>query len=144
MAVTATPYGQAAYGLGLGRFDFSANTLKCALTTSSYTPNVDTHDYFNDITNEISGTGYTSGGATLSSVSWSYDSTNNWALLTAAAVVWSTATFTARYGIVYVSTGTSSTSPLISYIDFGADQSPAAVNFTIDFSVNGILKVTVA
>lgn len=144
MAVTATPYGTAALALGSGLFNFTSDTLKVLLTTSSYTPNIDTHDFLNDITNEITGTGYSAGGATLASVTWTYDSTNNRAVLAAAATVWTTATFTARYAVVYKSTGTASTSPLLSYVDFGANQSPSGVNFTIDWSTGGVFRATVA
>lgn len=45
--------------------DASAEDLKVALVTDSYTPDFDAHDFYADLTNEVSGTGYTAGGATL-------------------------------------------------------------------------------
>jgi len=48
--------------------DFENDTFKLALVTSSYTPDRDTHDNFDDITNEVSGTGYTAGGAALANL----------------------------------------------------------------------------
>lgn len=48
----------------------SPDTFKCTLHTSSYTPNYGTHDYQDDLTNELTTAGgYTVGGNTLTSVS---------------------------------------------------------------------------
>jgi hypothetical protein len=139
VAVTATPYGAALLHLGNARLDFGTHTFKVALCSASYTPNIDTHDYFDDITNEITGTGYTAGGATLASLAWTYDSGSNTAKLTANPTTWSAATFTTRYAIVYRSTGTASTSPLVSYVDFGQNESPAAIDFVINWAATGII-----
>jgi hypothetical protein len=125
--------------------DFDSDTIKVALLTSSYTPNQDTHDYFNDVsTNEVTGTGYTAGGITLSSKTATYDSGTNVIVLDAADVTWSSSTITARYAVVYDSTGTASTSALIGYVDFGSDQSSTNGNFTITWDSTGIVRITVA
>jgi hypothetical protein len=39
---------------------------KTMLTTVTYVPNQDTHDFKDDVTNEITGTGYTAGGVAIS------------------------------------------------------------------------------
>lgn len=125
--------------------DFDSDTIKVALLTSSYTPNQDTHDYFNDVsTYEVTGTGYTTGGITLASKTATYDSGTNVIVLDAADVTWSSSTITARYAVVYDSTGTSSTSALIGYVDFGSDQSSTNGNFTITWDSTGIVRITVA
>jgi len=125
--------------------DFDSDTIKVALLTSSYTPNQDTHDYFNDVsTYEVTGTGYTAGGITLASKTATYDSGTNVIVLDAADVTWSSSTITARYAVVYDSTGTSSTSALIGYVDFGSDQSSTNGNFTITWDSTGIVRITVA
>lgn len=49
-----------------------------------------------------------------------------------AAAVWTTATFTAQYGVVYKSTGTGSTSPLIAVINLGAGVPVSAGTFTFN------------
>ena len=41
----------------------ATDTVKCLLVTSSYTPVKASHAKRSDITNEVSGTGYTTGGA---------------------------------------------------------------------------------
>lgn len=140
IAVTAVPYGQSFKSLGLGRFDFTTHTIKIMLTTNSYTPDRDTHEFKSSVTNEVTGTNYTAGGATLSGLSWTYDSTNDWCVLTCNPPVWSTATFTARRAVIYRDTGSAATSPLLSYVDFGADATPAAANFTITFT-SGVYRL---
>jgi hypothetical protein len=125
--------------------DFDTDTIKVALLSSSYTPDQDAHDYFNDVSsNEVSGTGYTAGGNTLGSKTATYDSANNVIVLDAADTTWSSSTITARYAVVYDSTGTASTSPLIGYVDFGSDQSSTNGNFTITWDSTGIVRITVA
>jgi len=64
--------------------------------------------------------------------------------LDAADTTWASSTITARYAVVYASTGTASTSPLIGYVDFGSDQSSTNGNFTITWDATGIVRVTVA
>ena len=99
---------------GTGRFVWASDTIKVALATSTYTPNVDTHDFFNDMTNEVTGTGYTAGGATLGSKTSTYDTASDQIRLDAADVQWTTSTITARYGVVWYDTaGASTTDPLL-------------------------------
>jgi hypothetical protein len=125
--------------------DYDSDTIKVALLTSSYTPDQDAHDYFNDVSSfEVTGTGYTTGGNTLASKTVTYDSANNVIVLDAADTTWASSTITARYAVVYDSTGTSSTSALIGYVDFGSDQSSTNGNFTITWDSTGIVRITVA
>lgn len=125
--------------------DYDTDTIKVALLSSSYTPDQDAHDYFNDVSSfEVSGTGYTAGGNTLASKTATYDSANNVIVLDAADTTWASSTITARYAVVYDSTGTSSTSALIGYVDFGSDQSSTNGNFTITWDSTGIVRITVA
>jgi len=125
--------------------DFDTDTIKVALLTSSYTPDQDAHDYLNDVSAyEVSGTGYTAGGNTLASKTVTYDSANNVIVLDAADTTWASSTITARYAVVYDSTGTASTSALIGYVDFGSDQSSTNGNFTITWDSTGIVRITVA
>jgi hypothetical protein len=134
-------YAEASKNLiGSNPIDFVNDTIKVMLCTSSYTPSI-AHDFKNDITNEITGTGYTAGGLTLTSKTATRTSGNT--VYTAANATWSGATFTTRYAVVYKDTGVSSTSPLICYFDFGTDQSPAGVNYTLTWdATNGIFKMT--
>jgi len=144
MAVSAKLYGTVLAALASASINWGSDTIKVALTTSSYTPDQDAHDYFSDITNEVTGTGYTAGGATVASKTNAYTSGTNTIALDAADVTWSSSTITARYAVVYKDTGTASTSPLIGYVDFGADQSSSAGPFTITWDAAGIATFTVS
>lgn len=129
--------------LGLGTMvDLDADTIKMSLHTSTYTPNQDSHDFYDDVTNEIGASGtYSAGGATLT-VTLSQDNTDDEGVFDATDVSFTGATITARYAVIYKSTGTAGTSPLICLIDFGSDQSVTSGTFTITFAGEGIINVT--
>lgn len=118
---------------------WTTDTIKVALTTSTYTPNQDTNAFFSDVTNEITGTGYTAGGATLGSPTSTYDTASDQIRLDAADTTWTSSTLTARIAVVYKSTGTGSTSPVIGWVDFGADQSTSSGTLTITWDATGIV-----
>lgn len=124
-----------------GGIDLDTDTIKVALVTSSYTPDIDAHDNFDDITNEVSGTGYTAGGATLAGVAVTADNTDNEGVLDANDVTWAGATITARGAVVYKSTGTPSTSKLICYIDFAADKTASGGDFVLQWNSEGIVNL---
>ena len=120
--------------LGRGAGDLQSVTVKCALLTSSYTYDPD-HDFFNDVSaNEISGVGYSSGGATVT-VTVTDDDANNRCDIVLGQAQWTTATLTARYAVYYVDTaGASSTDWLIACVDFGSDQTGTAGTYTVSAS----------
>lgn len=135
-AVTAFWYGLAIKdqwgATAADRVDWVTDTIKMSLHTVTYAPAQDTDDYFNDATNELTTAGgYTAGGVTLAGKTLTYDGPTNTTRLKANDVTWTTATFTARRAIIYKSTGTSTTSHLMGWVDFGADQAPAGVDFTV-------------
>ena len=122
------------------------DSIKVALLTNSYTPDQDAHNYLDDVVaNEVSGTGYTTGGATLANKTNSYNSATNVIVLDADDTTWSSSTITARYAVIYdASPATNATKPLIGYVDFGSDQSSSNGNFTITWDATGIVRITVA
>lgn len=143
MAVTAYWYAKAFISAFDAETDFLANTMKMMLTTSTYTPNQDTHDYKDDVTNEVSGTGYTAGGATLGSKT--NTNTNNVVTFDSADVVWTSSSITARRAVLYDSTpATDATRPLYMWIDFGQDETSSSGNFTIQLHADGIATITPA
>jgi hypothetical protein len=117
-----------------GAIDFDTDTFKVMLVTSSYTPDKDTHDKRNDVTNEVSGTGYTAGGVT-SACTVTKDTANDRVTLSFAAVSWASSTITARGAVIYKSTGTASNDNLVAYNDFGSDVASASGTFTVGASV---------
>lgn len=125
-----------------GSIDLDTDTIKVALVTSTYTPNQDTHTKFSDITNEVSGTGYTAGGATLANKAVTADNTDNEGVFDADDVTWSTSTITARGAVLYKSRGgAASADELICYIDFTTDKSSTAGNFTLQWNSEGIINL---
>lgn len=118
--------------------NLKTDTIKVALVTASYVPDIDGHSFFSDITNEVSGTGYTAGGKALANVSATKDNTNDRAYIDADDTTWPASTITAaRYAILYKDTGSPATSPLIGYIDLGANKSTVADTFYIQWAVPG-------
>lgn len=145
MAVTAYWYGKAFLAILNKEVDWASDTIKVALCTSTYTPDQDTHDYFNDITNEVVGAGYSAGGATLDTPTIGYTALTNVTKLDANDTTWAAATITARYAIIYdAQTGVAATSPLIAYVDFGADFTSTAGEFKITWHGDGIATITVS
>jgi hypothetical protein len=145
-AVTSFWYGLAGkdqWGATAGdRIDWVTDTIKVSLHTVTYVPNQDTDQYFTAATNELTTAGgYTAGGATLAGKTLTYDGPTNTVRLKASDTTWTTATFTARIAVVRKDTGTGSTSHLMGWVNFGADQSPAGVNFTITWdATDGVLR----
>lgn len=145
MAVTAKVYGLAQQSLANKEINWTADTIKVMLCTSTYVPNQDTHRYKSDVTNEVTGTGYTAGGATLTSTTSTYTTATNVQMLDAADVSWPTSTITARYAVIYDSTpATDATRPLIAYVDFGADVVSSGGTFSIVWDAAGIVTLTAA
>jgi hypothetical protein len=135
------------FGKALNKeIDWDTDTIKVSLHTSSYTPNQDTHDYFDDVSaTEVSGTGYTAGGQALTSKTLTYDAANNVTVLDAADTTWANSTLTARYAVVYDDSGaTPGQKALLGYVDFGSDQSSTNGNFTLTWDATGIFRLTVA
>lgn len=127
-------YNSAIDDMAKGAIDFDTDTFKTMLVTSTYSPNKDTHDKRDDVTNEVSGTGYTAGGAT-SACTVTKDTANDKVTISFAATSWSTATITARAAVIYKSRGgASSADELVCYVDFGADVSSSAATFTVGAS----------
>ena len=150
MAVTTYWFGEAAYGLvsatAARRFDWVNDTIKVALTTSTWAVDQDTMNFYDDVTNELgTATGYTAGGATLTSPALTYDTGSNTVRMDGADVSWTfTASKTMRYAPVYKDTGTPATSPLIGYVDFGSDQTSSGV-FTIQWdATDGVFRMVVS
>ncbi|OGS41380.1 MAG: hypothetical protein A3K77_06395 [Euryarchaeota archaeon RBG_13_31_8] len=134
------------YGLftkNISDIDFLADDIKVALCTSGYSPNQDTHEFLSDITNEVSGVGYTAGGKLLENKTETYTALTNTTKWDADDTQWAASTITARYAILYKSTGNAATSPLIAYYDFETDQSGVLVTFKITWPTEGLINLVV-
>jgi hypothetical protein len=146
MAITQAMCSSFKQELLEGKHDFTASTghtFKLALFTSSATLGASTTDY--STTNEVSGTGYTAGGGTLTNVSPSLDSTT--AITDFSDLTFSTATITANGAMIYNTTtgGGSSTTDAVIILAFGGDKTSTAGDFTIQFPTadasNAIIRI---
>ena len=145
MAVTAKMYGLALQSAFNKEIDWDSDAIKVMLCTSAYVPDQDAHRYKSSVTNEVTGTGYTAGGATLTSPTFTYTAATNVLMLDAADTSWASSTITARYAVIYDSTpATDATRPLIGYVDFGADVVSSAGTFSITWDSAGIFTLTAA
>lgn len=116
----------------------AASAVKVALIDDTLAPNSATHDNWSDLSaNEVSGTGYTTGGATVASASLADDSDD--VIYSHADVVWSQdgAGFAdARYAVWYfVADGA-----LIAYMDLGGDVGNVTGDLTLDVGAGGVFK----
>lgn len=147
MAATIAWYGAGATHLADADIDWVADTIHVSLHTSSYTPDLDAHDFFNDASNELAASGnYTAGGQALDGKSRSFDGTSNQERLDATDETFTALTPSAafRYGVIYKKRGgASSADELIALIDFGDDVDPGGNDFIIQWHANGILALDV-
>jgi hypothetical protein len=120
-----------------------AATIKCALFTSSLTPNFSQSSpaYGTSPLNsgEVTGTGYTAGGVTLTSVTLAENGSSLGTIrFTAAAVSWTSASFTAHGALIYLS---SVSNKALTVRSFTQDLTVQDGTFTITWHTNGIWSV---
>jgi len=124
-----------------GVHDFTSHTFKIALYTSSATLSAATTAY--SATNEVSGTGYTAGGNTLTVTGGAVSVSGTTAFVDFADSTWSTATITARGAVIYNSTAAGN--PAVAVLDFGSDKTSTAGDFTVVFPTadasNAIVRI---
>lgn len=134
------------YGLTLEKFlidtlgdSLEAEDNNILLVTDTYTPNFDTHDFRNDVTNEVSGTGYSSGGKAYTGT----EITLSGGVLTfdAADPSWTGSTITARGSVLYRTTGVAANDELFMAHTFGSDVASTAGTFTVGWNASGILTI---
>ena len=130
MAITQALCTSFKQELLVGTHDFTTTTgssFKMALYTSSATLGATTTAY--TATNEVSGTGYTATGQALTNVTPTTSGTT--ALTDFADETWTSATITARGALIYNDTAAGDPSVLV--LDFGADKTSTAGDFTVVF-----------
>ena len=115
-------------------YNLESDVIKVALLDDTVAPDKD-DTTFSD-TNEISGAGYTAGGATLAGSTVTQDDSGDLAKWDATDITWSTLTMTdARYAVIY---DTTVTNDIIGYIDFGTNRSSVSSDFKITWSASGL------
>jgi len=124
-----------------GQHNFSANTFKLALYTSSATINENTTAY--SATNEVASTGnYSAGGNTLS-VSVTPTNSGNVAYISFSNTSWANATITANGALIY---NANLSNAAVCVLAFGGDKTSTngtfAVNFPTADASNAIIRLT--
>lgn len=121
--------------IATGAVDCDTDTFKMMLVTSTYTASK-SHAKRSDITNEVAaGSGYTAGGNACALTVAATDNVNNDVEISFSVTSWTSATITARAGVIYKSRGGLATADeLVGYVDFLS-------NIT---STNGTFAVTVS
>lgn len=128
---------------GSGSVNLTSLTVKCMLVTGTYSPNQNLHDFRDDITNEVSGGGYTAGGSTVANITSTYIATST-VKIAGDDVTWahtpSTGFTTAERAVLYVARGgAASADELIAYSDTFGPFGNLTGDFTIDIDdTNGI------
>lgn len=116
--------------------DMEADTIKVMLLNNSHSFTA-THNQKSEIVaNEISGTNYTAGGASLANKAVTQGATTKF---DADDVSWASATISAYHAVIYDDTMTND--DLICSIDFGGVQSVTGGTFTIQWHANGIVTL---
>lgn len=126
--------------------NLATDTTKCMLVTSSYTPTIATDQYASTPqANEVSaGTAYSAGGQTITGQACTL--TPDTVTFSCGNIVFSqdasTGFTNARYAVLYKSTGTMSTSPLIAYADLGGNKSNQGGSLTIQIDAAGVFTLS--
>ena len=114
-----------------GAIDFDTDTFWVMLTSASYAEDKDAHTKRSDITNEISATGYSSGGK-VCPVAVAKDTGTDRVTVTFQSVNWTGFTGTARKAVYYKRRGgASSADELVGVNDFGADVTVTGSTFVV-------------
>lgn len=132
------------YKKNIGSINWNSALIKVILVDNTYALDIDAHSNLDDINAlavEVSGTGYTAGGATLANNAVTRDDVNDWSKFDSDDIVWASSTLTARGAIVYFDSTVASTSTLIAYVDFVADKSSSAGDFIIQWHTDGVFRL---
>lgn len=132
-------YNRLKYNFAKKLVDLSTDTIKVILLNNSHTFNAD-HNVLTDInTNEITGTGYTTNGNTLTGLTVTQDDTNDLMKFDANDTSWTSATFTAYHAGLY---DFSVSDNLLGSLDFGGAKSVTTGTFLIQWAAAGIIRLT--
>lgn len=137
-------YGAAIENIAKGLMDLDTSTFVVTLHGTGYTPNATTHSTWADVSaSQMSGTGYTAGGKTLT---MSVTRSGGTVTVDANDQTWTTITLTsAKYAVVTQRAGGSLASGdlLLGYFELesGGTVSPSGGNLTITWNASGLFTM---
>lgn len=124
---------------GVLDLDEANDDMRLSAHTNAYTPNQDTHNFFDDVTNEVTGTNYTAGGAALGSQTVSRSTGT--VTFDASDVVWlqdPSGFSNARKFVLRRHNATPANAPLFSVVTADADVGNVTGDLTIAWHSSGI------
>jgi hypothetical protein len=116
------------------KIDVTTDNIYVMLCDNTYVP-LASHSFKSDVTGEITDVDYTAGGKLVTNptvVNGYFD---------ASDTIWASSYLSARYAVVYKSTGVAATSPLIEIMDFGMTKTSSHGDFKIIWNASGILRL---
>lgn len=144
MAISTTKYQKWLLGIFNGTanetIDFDTDTTKVSLHTVTYVPSATADDFWNDTTNEVTGTNYTTKGQAIGSPT--VVNSSGTVTFDGNDLTWSASGSgfsNAQIGVFFKDTGTSSTSPVVFWIDFGASVGNTVADLVVVWSGSGII-----
>lgn len=146
MATTLDFYYEAGVYTKDGTVDLTSANVKLALVTQSYTPDLDNHTVWGDVSvNEVAaGNGYTAGGTAFTNATVSRTAGQSLSVWEADNVQFTGLTKTFKYGVVYLdATVNTVVQPLIAVIDFDdtsttSDISVSDAVYSVQWDTSGI------
>ena len=123
-------YNSAKVALMSGGIDLDTDDMRVLLTTSSYTPNIDSHSKVSHITNECTGSGYAR--KALASETVTQDNTNNRGGFSATNVTWTAANFgSPAYAVIYKYNSAATAAALLCCVDLTPVVATSGDDFTV-------------
>jgi hypothetical protein len=124
-------YNSLPLDLASGAIDFQAGVFRALLVGAGYTPDKSGHSRRSQVTDEVSGTGYTAEGVTIP-CSAAAGSLANTTVITLGEAEWQSATIAATAAVIYRSRGAlAADDELVAYVDFGGLVSSTNATFTV-------------
>jgi hypothetical protein len=135
--VASTNFTNFTRNLALARHNFGSDTLKVILVSSVPSEaNFDAWVARSDVSNEITGTGYSTGGIAQAYTLDALDTTNNRQSITLTNITngWTSASFSAVGAVICKNSGVASTDYLLAFVDFGGTVTCTASTFSITYT----------
>lgn len=126
---------------GVHDLDTAGNVLKAILVTG-YSVDIDTHQVYADVSgSEVTGTGYSAGGETLTGQTVTQDNTNDRGAFDGGNVTWNGLDAgTPNYAILYNDTPTTPAKPLIAAWEITTASNGG--DYTLQWHTDGIILLT--
>lgn len=136
-------YGTAALKIANGTLLLNAGTFKIGLGGSAYVPDVDLHDFYNDVVPEVTGTNWPAGGIAVTITTSKIDASNRVCVISTDVNVATVSLTDGKHAILYKVIGTTATDQLIAYCTWDVALAPTAGTLNIDNdNVNGVFYYT--